>query len=125
MIIVDYMKKWKSRLIVSKGSENYSLKIDDIAFIYRNKLVIMAVDRDGNKYLLDKALSELEEELDPNLFFRLNRKIIVNINFIRSYKAIDRVKLEVNLTLSGQPFPIIVSQETAPIFKKWLNDDET
>lgn len=117
------MKKMKTRLIVRKGNENIALKLEDIAFIFRDHTVIIAVDKNEKKYLCDKNLSALEEELDPSLFFRANRKYLINIHYIKGFRSFEKVKLEVNLTLRSNNHSIIVSQETAPHFKKWIYEE--
>lgn len=116
-------KKKKTRLIVRKGAENIALKVEEIAFIYRDNTIIVAVDKEEKKYLCDRNLSALEQELDEAMFFRANRKYLVNIQFIRGFKAFERVKLEVSLSLPCCSHNIIISQETAPLFKKWIYED--
>lgn len=123
MEVITAMKKKKTRLIVRKGNENVVLKIEDIAFIYRDSTIIVAVDKDEKKYLCDKNLTALEEELDPAVFFRANRKYLLNIHYIRSYKSFEKVKLEVSLSISNPNHNIIVSQETAPLFRKWMQEE--
>lgn len=105
------------------GSESFALPVGEVACIYRDKFIIVVVDRNERRFLYDKSLSELEAELDPKLFFRANRKFIVNIDYIKSYRSIDKVKLDVKLTLPTNPYQIIISQETAPLFKKWLQGE--
>jgi len=117
------MKKKKTRLIVRKGAENIALRVEEIAFIYRDNTIIVAVDKEEKKYLCDRNLSALEEELDESMFFRANRKYLVNIQFIRGFKTFEKVKLEVSLSLSTGNHNIIVSQETAPLFKKWIYEE--
>ena len=123
MELITSMKKKKTRLIVRKGNENVVLKTEDIAFIYRDNTIIVAVDKEEKKYLCDKNLSALEEELDHSIFFRANRKYILNIEYIRGYKSFEKVKLEVSLSLSNCNHNIIVSQEMAPQFRKWMNEE--
>jgi len=123
MELTTAMKKKKTRLIVRKGNENVVLKVEDIAFIYRDNTIIVAVDKEEKKFLCDKNLSALEEELDPAIFFRANRKYLLNIHYIRSYKTFEKVKLEVVLSISNSNHNIIVSQETAPLFRKWMNEE--
>jgi DNA-binding LytR/AlgR family response regulator len=101
----------------------FTLKIDDIACIYRDKLIVIVVDKNEHRFLYNKNLSDLETELDPGLFFRANRQYLININFIKNYTIIDRVKLAVRLKLPSNRHQIIISQETAPLFKKWIRDE--
>ena len=123
MVPAENMKRLKTRLIVSKGSETFALKTDDIACIFRNNLIVIVVDKYEKRYVYDKSLTEIESELDPRQFFRANRKYIVNINYVRSYKSFDRVKLELFLSLPNNQHQIIISQETAPHFKKWFQEE--
>jgi len=123
MEVLTTMKKKKTRLIVRKGNENIALKVEDIAFIYRDNTIIVAIDKEEKKYLCDRNLSALEEELDESMFFRANRKYLVNIQYIRGYKSFEKVKLEVSLLIPTCNHSIIISQETAPLFKKWINED--
>ncbi len=118
----EYTKKRKTRLIVKKGIENIALKLDDVALIYTESKVVFVIANNEKKYIYDKNLSELEQELDKSIFFRANRQCIVNINYIRGFKAFEKVKLQVDLTFSITPNKIIVSQETAPQFKKWIHE---
>ena len=123
MEVTTAMKKKKTRLIVRKGAEHIALKVEDIAFIYRDNTIVIAIDKEEKKYLCDRNLSALEEELDEALFFRVNRKYLVNIQYIRSYKTFEKVKLELHLTLPSNGHQIIISQETAPLFKKWIHEE--
>lgn len=114
------IKKRKARLLVQKGLENILLKLEDIVFFYTENKLVYVVDRVEKKYLTDSSLLELEEELDPLVFFRANRQYIININFIKSFRAYEKVKIKVDLKLPELNHCIIVSQETAPHFRKWI-----
>ena len=77
------------------------------------------VEKSGQKFILDKSLADLEKELDPALFYRVNRKFLVNINAIKKIKSYPKSKLQLEL------FPvvaedIIVSQENTAAFKEWI-----
>jgi len=110
----------KCRLMVKKGMENISLRIEDIALFYSENKIVYVIDRLGKKYLADKNLSELEQSLDESIFFRANRQYIININFIKGFKSYEKVKLQIDLTLPELNHSIIVSQETAPQFREWM-----
>ena len=117
-----FRQKTRSRLIVRKGIENIALRIDDIVIIYTEEKLVFAIDKEGRKYIVDKKLAELELDLDPGIFFRANRQYIVNIGFIKSYKTYERVKLQVDLLMPNLNHHIVVSQEMAPFFKKWISE---
>ena len=109
----------KSRIVVKKGIEFQSILLDEVAYFYTEQKISFLVTRDGKKFLVDKNLKELEEELDPKKFYRANRKFIINIDFVRSYRSYDKIKILVELTVLHSE-EIIVSQESAIDFRKWI-----
>ena len=120
--IKAFTRKTKTRLIVKKGMENIALRTEDIVIAYTENKLVYVIDKDGRKYISDKKLTELEDELDTSTFFRANRQYIINIGFVKSYKSYEKVKLQVDLTMMNLGHQIIISQETAPDFRKWIND---
>jgi len=112
----------RARLIVKKGSENIALPLEDIVLIYTHDKLVFAVDLYSKKYMCDKTLSELENDLDDTIFFRANRQYILSINYIRSFKPYEKVKLLVGMVIPEINHSIVISQETAPVFKRWLRD---
>jgi DNA-binding LytR/AlgR family response regulator len=123
MITTNLMTKKRSRIIVRKRDENIALNITDVVFIYRDDTLVIVFDNAEKKYLCDKNLAELEAELDETIFFRANRQFIININYVKSFKTFEKVKLQVFLKTPHPDHPIIVSQKRAPIFKKWLSEE--
>lgn len=112
--------KKKTRLLVKRGMENIALKLEDITLFYTENKVVYVIDRYSKKYFADKTLTELENELDKNTFFRANRQYIVNINYIRCFKPFEKVKLSVDLSIPEINHSITISQENAPAFRKWM-----
>ena len=114
--------KSKKRLIVRKGLVNVPLKLEEIVLFYTEDKISYAIDRAGKKYVCEKNLTELEEMLAIAGFFRANRQYIVNAEYIRGYKSYDKVKLLIDLSVQVTENLIIVSQETAPHFRRWMNE---
>jgi DNA-binding LytR/AlgR family response regulator len=112
----------KSRLLVKKGLENIALKFEDIVLIYTQDKLVYVIDNFSKKYFCDKTLGELETELDSSIFFRVNRQYIVNINYVKSFKSFEKVKLLIDLSIPEINHSIVISQETAPAFRKWMHD---
>ncbi len=114
-------KRKKTRLLVQKGVESILLRMEDIILFYTENKVVYVIDRFEKKYLIYSTLSELENELNTSLFFRANRQYIININFIKSFRAYEKVKIKVDMYPESKHW-IIVSQETAPFFRKWMHE---
>jgi len=118
----DSFSKSKKRLVVRKGLMNILLRLDDIVLFYTESKIIYTIDREGKKYVCDKCLSELEEDLNDAGFFRVNRQYIINSEYIRGYKSYEKVKLLVDLSIPVLDHLIVVSQENAPYFRRWMNE---
>jgi two-component system LytT family response regulator len=75
---------------------------------------------DDQKPLVLKSLNSLEERLDPKLFFRCNRKHIVNLNFIEKIEPWFSGGLQV--TLKGEKGEKIeISRRQSIRFKELLS----
>ena len=112
----------KSRLLVKRGMEHILLRLEDVILFYTESKVVYVIDRFSKKYIFDKTLSELEEELDQHQFFRANRQYIVNLNYVKGFKPVEKVKLLIDLNVPEITHSIIVSQETAQAFRKWIRN---
>ena len=110
----------KTRLLVKKGIETISIKLEEIVMFYTENRIVYVIDSVGKKYLSDRSLNELEEELNDSIFFRANRQYIINLNFIKSFKPYEKVKLQIELTVPHPDHFIIVSQNSAPEFRSWI-----
>ena len=118
-----FFEKRRARLVVKKGFTNVLLRFEDIVLFYTENKIVYTIDKEGRKYLCEQNLSDLEKILDNHSFFRANRQYIVNIHYIKGFKPHERVKLSVDLACSELNHFIIISQETAPYFKKWIMEN--
>ena len=114
--------KKKTRIIVKRGVEFQAIRTEDIVYFFTEHKLVFLVDKDNRKYMAEaNNLAELEEELDDNQFYRANRKYIVNANYIKRFKPLERSKISVEMTLPLDE-EIVVSQENSGAFKKWISE---
>lgn len=112
----------RSRILVRKGVEFQAVRVEDAGYFFTEHKLIFLVDKENRKYMAEtNNLSELEDELDKNIFYRANRKYIINANYIKRFKPLERSKISVELTLPVNE-EIIISQENAASFKKWIGE---
>ncbi len=119
--IVKGEKKYRKRFLISGASSFYKIESQNIACFNTENRVTTAQTNDGKKHIVDLTIEKLEEQLDPELFFRANRSTIININAIRKFENYFGGKLIVRLV---QPFneAITISRLKAGDFKKWIEN---
>lgn len=112
-------KSYQKRLVIRYGQQIKALEIKDAAYFYIESKVTILKSFEGKEYPVDQNLEELQNLLDPAAFFRINRKMIINIEAITRMNAHtkSRVKLSLTPAFDGEA---IVSSERSPIFKEWL-----
>ncbi len=123
--LLDYLdlNKKKTRVLVRKGSDFLTIRLEHIAYFFTEHKIVFLVDKDRKKFMAEKkTLAEIEEDLDDKTFFRANRKYIINLNYISSFKTIDNSKILIELNVPANE-EIIVSQENASNFKKWVSEN--
>lgn len=112
---------YRQRFLVKKGIEWITVRTAEIAYCYSAYKLVFLIERSGQKHIVDKSLNDLEKELDPALFFRVNRKYLVNIHQVGKIKGLLKGKLSLDLNpKSGEE--IVVSQERASAFKIWMGN---
>lgn len=117
----------RRRFLIKVGTRYRTVESDEIAFAYTENKINYLVDKSGKHFPVDLNLEQLEKELDPRRFFRINRSFIVSIDAIESMHQFSkgRVKLKTNPT-ANDDF-LVVGTEKSPVFKRWLEGktDET
>lgn len=115
-------QQYKERFIVQAGMRIRKVKVEDIAYFYSLEKNTFLKTFQGDEYSLEKSLSALEPLLNPEHFFRINRKYIVNIEAIESMLAYSRGRVKVVMKpneYSGQD--TVVSIDKAAAFRLWLD----
>ena len=77
---------YKRRFLVKRGTDYISIKTEDIAYFYAAHKLVCMVDSRNQKFILDQSLAEIEKQVDPAQFYRVNRKYFVQQNAIKKIK---------------------------------------
>lgn len=112
-------KKYKTRFSAHYGQSIIPISSDKLAGFTKDELIFL-LTRSGQKLISDyHTLDELEELLDPEIFYRANRQFIVFIDAVLGFKTHYTGKLLIQLDgHTGEE--IVVSREKASAFKKWF-----
>ncbi len=113
-------RTFKSRFMVKVGDHIRSITADQIIFFYADGRDVYLVTQQMRKYIIDFTLEALEEVLDPQIFFRVNRTYIQNIHSIQDVVIYSNSRLKV-MTQPPWDKEIIVSREKVAEFKEWFD----
>ena len=112
-------REYKKRFSIKVGQHLKLINIDDIECFYSENKGTYVHTTEGRNYLLDTTLDNLEDTLEPQTFFRINRKFFVNINAIKDMVSYTNSRLQIKLS-SYKAQDVIVARERVKDFKSWL-----
>lgn len=112
--------EYKQRFMIQTGRSIRSIPTDEIAYFYFTEKTVYLCTHDGRHFPLEYSLDKLEELLDPDIFFRINRRILVSIESINKIYSMSksRIKLELKPEFEDD---VLVSFNKTPAFRSWLN----
>lgn len=113
-------KAYKSRFMVKVGDKIRSVPVEEILVFYSQEKASFIRTSDAHTYCIDYALDQLEPLLDPEKYFRINRKYIVSIDACTNILAWTNSRLRLRIEGVDDP-DIIVARERVMEFKNWLD----
>ncbi len=119
LLINPIDRQYKKRFTAKVGQHLKIFSVEDIECFYSENKGTYLHTTDNRNYLIDTTLESLEEELNPQQFFRVSRKFYVNINAIKDIISYTNSRLQVKLNHFNEQ-EIIVSRERVKDFKLWL-----
>lgn len=118
--VMGDMTHYKERLIVYKGEELIPLQVSEILYFSKESKELLCMTAEGKQYhVRNMTMQDLEEQLNPEKFFRLNRQYFIHIRALKRITPFFNSKLKVRLC-HCQDEEILVSRERSILFKKWL-----
>ncbi|MBB1269173.1 LytTR family DNA-binding domain-containing protein [Shewanella sp. SR44-3] len=110
---------FKQRFIIKQQGTSEMLNIAEIHCFRAANGTILAGDKQGQYHILsDNNLSQLEAQLDPKVFFRINRADIININSLIKFETYTKETLA--LYIKGYSEALVTSKTRTANFRKWL-----
>lgn len=119
--IEEMPQKIRNRFMVKAGRLIKSVPTEDVAYFMADDKYLFLVTSDEQHYIIEETIGSIEPKLDPEYFFRVNRKFIIHINAIKEMYRLSRNRVRINLEPKPGELEVVVSEERAEAFKKWLN----
>ncbi|MGV3556896.1 LytR/AlgR family response regulator transcription factor [Larkinella arboricola] len=112
---------YRDRFLVRQGQRLIPVGAGEVAYFFSQNKASFIRTYDNRLFHLDYTLDELEENLNPQHFYRANRQFIV------SHKAVEKLHFYFNNKLKVELRPaveeeVLVSREKATAFRRWLGE---
>lgn len=111
-------ENYKSRFLIKTGEKLLPIPVSDIACFMAQEQGVKLYMTDGDSYFLDYTVTELENLLDPQKFFRISRQTIVAGDKVISATANIR---HTKVVLTCMPQELSVARERARAFREWFD----
>jgi DNA-binding LytR/AlgR family response regulator len=112
-------KNFRKRFLTKYGNKLLTVETHDIAYFFIEGRVIHLRTYDNRKIVLDYTLEELEQMLDPDEYFRINRSFLIALKSVQKMDEYfgQRLILQLKPPAAEQA---IVSRERVAAFKNWM-----
>ena len=108
-------KQYTQWLKAAKGETTSIIAVSDVVFLKSSQKYTEVVTRDQT-HLLRQSIRELEEELDPNEFWRIHRGVMVRVDQIASAEKEFGGKYHIRLKNSQKE--LVCSKSYAHLFRQ-------
>lgn len=120
--LADYLnpKRYRKKFLLAFRDGYKSLFTEDILYFYSEWGTTKAMLKSNAFEVVPQTLDELEHQLDPSVFFRANRQVIVHIDAIKNVFNHFNGKLKVEVKYYPD-LEVLVSREKSSAFKAWMD----
>jgi DNA-binding LytR/AlgR family response regulator len=119
-LIKSMQPKGKERFVVRVGEHLKTIDTSDVKLVYSSDKATYIFTKQGRKYLIDFSVDKADEVLSSEKFFKISRKFIINLDYIKDIIAFTNSRLEVVVDQFEEE-QVIVARERVGQFKEWLD----
>jgi DNA-binding LytR/AlgR family response regulator len=88
---------YQERFLVTIGRQMKLVSAEEVAYFFTEQKIVYLVTFQRVKYNTGFTLERLEQQLNPALFFRINRQFIINISAIVKLLPASKSRMQVVL----------------------------
>ncbi|MFY0591528.1 LytR/AlgR family response regulator transcription factor [Roseivirga sp.] len=113
-------KKYKERFVVKIGEHIRTLAVSETGFFFSQEKATYLQTLEHKRFIIDYTMEQVEQLVDPEKFFRINRKYLVTLEAVKDIVTYSNSRLRLILNGSDE-MDAIVSRDKVQEFKKWLD----
>jgi len=122
LVEIENQSSVQQHFLVNHRDKLLSINDTSITYFYATGKHLFIYTDSGSNYLYNSNLKDLINKLNPDLFFKINRKYIINRHHIQEIIKHSSQKIEILLNVAiPDTEPIILSKKEINNFKNWLD----
>ena len=102
------------------GARFLTLPVEEINCFFVEERCSFLRTRTGKNYDLDFSLDQVQKKVDPEMFFRINRNFIINIQYISEMISYSSSRLKIKMK-DFEHEGLVVSRDKVSELKHWLD----
>ncbi len=112
---------YRDRYMSQVNDKLTPIAVSQINFFQSAEKITWAINQEGRRFPLDPTLGDIESEVDPRQFFRINRAFIVKNSAVKQLIAYSNSRYRIDLVGYKDRDPVIVARDRVGKFKEWLS----
>ena len=112
--------QYKEQFVVKVGEYLKVLPTRQIRYFFSSAGATWLCTAENRRFVLDLTLEQVEQLIDPRVFFRLNRAYLVQQQAIQEIIHFSNSRLKTVLLPAPVEGQVLVSRERVPAFRAWL-----
>jgi two-component system, LytTR family, response regulator LytT len=112
--------KYKKRFVVSIANKIKVVETGEVAFFYSKEKNTFLCTMQNNHYPLEFSLDHIEQIINPEKFFRVNRQYIVNYSSFAKIDILSKSRIRI-VTNPPAGEEIMISSARTSEFRLWLD----
>lgn len=114
---------YRSRFLINYRDKYILVQAGEIAYFKSEHKTTYLVMNNSQRYVIDQPLEVLEKEMDPQVFFRVSRQLIISLKSIHKIYQSFNGQLKIELTPALDE-GIMISRDRSNQLKKWLDESD-
>jgi two-component system, LytTR family, response regulator LytT len=120
-VLKGLTNNYKKKFVIKVGEHIKVISIEEVQCFYSMEKSTFLQNQNGRDFAISHSLDQLEELLDPQKFFRINRGYIVAFSAIKDIISYSNSRLLLKLATNSSD-ELIVSRDRMQKFRDWLEN---
>ncbi|QIE60311.1 LytTR family transcriptional regulator [Rasiella rasia] len=110
--------QYRLRFLGRLHNKLYTISVKEVSYIVVEESTTLLITQNSKRIFIQLSLDQIEKQVHPKYYFRINRKVLLHINSIIELLVVSKSRIKVTLADKSQH---LVSRAKNGEFKEWLD----